>query len=71
VGQATERVDDGRNGFLAAVEGVDELAEAVRRIALGEVDVEWIRKNGSETARRNDFRELDTHWRNFLAGWVL
>mgnify|MGYP000155440041 CR=1 FL=1 len=70
VGQATELVDDGRNGFLVEVEAVDELAEAVRRIAVGGVDVEWIRKNGSEMARKNDFRALDPHWRDFLAGWV-
>jgi len=70
VGQATELVDDGRNGFLAEVEGVDELAEAVRRIAVRGVDRDGLVEEGRHTAEANDYRAQDPLWADFFGGWV-
>ncbi len=70
VGQATDLVRDGENGFLVPKEDSDSMADALLRIARGEVDAVAIRREGFETAAENDYRALDDLWREFFAGFV-
>jgi glycosyltransferase involved in cell wall biosynthesis len=66
VGQATELVDDGRNGALVDVEDVDGLVDAVLRVREG---VSW-REAGRATAESNAYQRLDPLWEALLRGFV-
>jgi glycosyltransferase involved in cell wall biosynthesis len=70
VGQATELVQDGRNGLLAEVDDVDALIAAVQRV-YDDGDLRAIlRAAGRETAEAHAEERLDAHWDRLLEGFV-
>lgn len=70
VGQATWLIEDGRNGFLVPSEATDAMAERLRSIAEGRMDLAALRKFGRETAEANDYRAQDPLWGRFFDGFV-
>lgn len=70
VGQATDLIQDGRNGFLVPKEDTDAMCEALLRLAQSDVDLEMIREGGFSTARENDYRVQAKLWEKFFSGFV-
>lgn len=70
VGQATELVEDGRNGFLVDVEDAEALAGAAAALHDGAVDLPAIRQAGRATAEALAFERLDPLWDGLLRGFV-
>lgn len=70
VGQATDLIRDGQNGWLVEVEDVDALVDRLARIAGGTVDVEAITRAGLVTAAANSYDAQLPLWRAFFDGFV-
>lgn len=70
VGQATDLVRDGENGFLADVEDAEAIAAALERIAGGGVDLRALAAAGRATAEANSYAAQAPLWRAFLDGFV-
>jgi glycosyltransferase involved in cell wall biosynthesis len=71
VGQATELVRDGENGWLVDVEDVDGLVEAAARIASAPAsELEHVVAAGRRTAEENAYDALAPRWRRLLEGFV-
>jgi glycosyltransferase involved in cell wall biosynthesis len=71
VGQASDLVRDGENGWLAEVDDVDALVEATARIAeLAEDDLGRVVRDGRATAEANSYDALRPRWRELLRGFV-
>lgn len=70
VGQATDLVKDGVNGFLVPKEDTDAMCEALLKIARKEVDLDAMREKGFHTAKENDYRAQDPLWKKFFEGFV-
>jgi glycosyltransferase involved in cell wall biosynthesis len=68
VGQATELVEDGANGWLVDVEDADALAERVIEIRAGRVA--WVVESTRATAERYALERLDPLWDELLDGFV-
>lgn len=69
VGQATQLVVDGENGWLADVDDVDAIAERLVAIAGGS-DLERVVSAGRATAAANSYQAQLPLWRAFFAGFV-
>lgn len=70
VGQATELVVDGENGWLVEVEDVDGLVDRLEAIASGWVDLDRVVAAGRATAAVNSYEALLPLWRAFFDGFV-
>lgn len=70
VGQATDLVRDGENGWLVNVEDVDALADRLASIAGGDVDLDSVRSAGLGTAAENSYEAQLPLWRGFFEGFV-
>jgi glycosyltransferase involved in cell wall biosynthesis len=68
VGQATELVEEGSNGWLVDVEDADGLAD--RAIAIHAGGTPRILENARATAERYALERLDTLWETLLGGFV-
>jgi glycosyltransferase involved in cell wall biosynthesis len=68
VGQATELVEDGVNGWLVDVEDADGLAERVIEVHTGRAAPAL--ENARATAERYALEQLDPLWRELLEGFV-
>ena len=70
VGQATELVADGANGWLAPVDDVDAIVDRLAGIAAGGADVERVVAAGRATAAANSYDAQLPLWRAFFDGFV-
>jgi glycosyltransferase involved in cell wall biosynthesis len=70
VGQATELVRNGENGLVAAVDDVEELADAVVRIHADPELANRLRTGGRPTAEAHAEERLDSRWAELLQGFV-
>jgi len=70
VGQATDLVIHGENGFLSNIEDAESLAEHTRRILQDTELRNACTNNGLETARRNDYSAQLSLWRAFMDGFI-
>ena len=71
VGQATDLVEDGVNGWLVEVEDVEALAGSLAHVAGASADeLARVRTAGRETAEANSYRALRPRWRTLLDGFV-
>lgn len=70
VGQATDLIEDGKNGFLVPAEDTEAMADRLREIAEEKVDRETISQAGLATAAQNDYASQVNLWRNFFRGFV-
>lgn len=71
VGQATEVVVDGENGWLADVEDVDALVGRLETVATGGADVARAVEAGRATAAANSYDAQLPLWRAFFDGFVV
>lgn len=71
VGQATDLVEDGVNGWLVEVEDVEALAGSLAHVAGASADeLARVRTAGRETAETNSYLALRPRWRALLDGFV-
>jgi glycosyltransferase involved in cell wall biosynthesis len=70
VGQATDLVCDGENGWLVEVEDAETLAERLSSISAGTPDLTRIVAAGLETAAANSYEAQFPLWRAFFDGFV-
>lgn len=70
VGQATDLVRDGVNGWLVEVEDAEAMAERLATIADAPMDLASIRATGIATAARNAYEAQLPLWRSFFDGFV-
>jgi glycosyltransferase involved in cell wall biosynthesis len=71
VGQAGDLVRDGENGWLAAVDDVEALAEASERAASASAeDLSRVLREGRATAEENSYDALRPRWKDLLRGFV-
>jgi glycosyltransferase involved in cell wall biosynthesis len=70
VGQAQELVEHGRNGLLADVEDVDELAGNAARVLGDAALAASLREAGRATAERYALENLDHEWAPLFEGFV-
>jgi glycosyltransferase involved in cell wall biosynthesis len=70
VGQATDLVRDGENGWLVDVEDVDALVGRLAAVADGSADVDRVRAAGLATASANSYAAQVPLWRAFFDGFV-
>jgi glycosyltransferase involved in cell wall biosynthesis len=71
VGQATDLVRHGENGWLVEVEDVDELVERTARVAAAPAaELEPVLAAGRATAEENSYDALRPRWRELLRGFV-
>ncbi len=68
VGQATELVEDGANGWLVDVEDADGLAERMIEIHAGRAA--RVLESARATAERYALEQLDPLWGELLDGFV-
>ena len=70
VGQASELINDGRNGLLADVDDVEGLTAGVMRVYDDARLRAELRTRGRETAEANAEERLDPLWADLLDGFV-
>jgi glycosyltransferase involved in cell wall biosynthesis len=71
VGQATDLVRDGENGWLVDVEDVDGIVEWTGHVAGASAEeLERVRRAGRETAEDNSYIVLRPRWQDLLDGFV-
>lgn len=70
VGQATDLVAHGENGFLVDVEDAEGLAFWTERVLRGIDDVPAVVARGRRTAEENSYRSQTDLWRKFMEGFV-
>lgn len=70
VGQATDLVRDGANGWLVDVEDVEGLADRLAAIAGGAVDLQQVIAAALATAAANSYEAQTPLWREFFHGFV-
>jgi glycosyltransferase involved in cell wall biosynthesis len=70
VGQATDLVNHGINGFLAEIGDAEALAHCTLKILDDSELRKSIIQNGLETARLNDYAEQLPLWKQFMNGFV-
>jgi glycosyltransferase involved in cell wall biosynthesis len=71
VGQATDLVQHGSNGWMVDPEDVDGLVEWSARVAGAPAgELESVREAGLVTARENSYESLRPRWRGLLEGFV-
>ncbi len=70
VGQATDLVEHGKNGFLADVEDAGALAHGVRRSLEDSHLRASVIENGFRTAEVNDYGNQLPLWSDFMTGFV-
>ena len=68
VGQASDLVRHGENGWLVEVEDVDALVESVERVRDG--GLEDVLRAGRATAEANSYESLRPRWRELFRGFV-
>jgi glycosyltransferase involved in cell wall biosynthesis len=68
VGQASDLVRHGGNGWLAEVEDVNALVASVEAVREGEH--EDVLRAGRETAEANSYESLRPRWRELFRGFV-
>jgi glycosyltransferase involved in cell wall biosynthesis len=69
VGQATELVRNGENGFLVDVDDAEGLAGWLERIHVG-IDLGPLRDAARATAEANSYEALTPRWRGLFEGFV-
>ncbi len=69
VGQATDLIENGRNGFLADVEDDEALAGCALRLYEDSALLAQFRRQGRQTAEANSFEALTPRWKDFLTGY--
>jgi glycosyltransferase involved in cell wall biosynthesis len=70
VGQATDLIRDGENGWLVDVEDVEALTERLTAIATATVDAASVTAAGLVTAAENSYDSQTPLWRAFFEGFV-
>jgi glycosyltransferase involved in cell wall biosynthesis len=71
VGQATDLVQHGSNGWMVDPEDVDGLVEWSAHVAGAAAgELESVREAGLVTARENSYESLRPRWRGLLEGFV-
>jgi glycosyltransferase involved in cell wall biosynthesis len=70
VGQATDLVRHGENGWLAEVEDVEALVEWTARVAASASELEPVLAAGRATAEANSYDALRPRWRELFRGFV-
>jgi glycosyltransferase involved in cell wall biosynthesis len=71
VGQASELVRHGENGWLVEVDDIDGLVEHAARVAAaGDGELAEVLLAGRETAEANSYEALRPRWRALLDGFV-
>jgi glycosyltransferase involved in cell wall biosynthesis len=70
VGQATDLVLDGANGWLVDVEDADAIVDRLAAIAAGGADVERVMSAGLATAGANSYDAQVPLWASFFEGFV-
>lgn len=71
VGQATDLVRHGENGWLAAIDDVEALVEATAAVASAPAEsLEDVVREGRATAEANSYDSLRPRWRELLRGFV-
>jgi glycosyltransferase involved in cell wall biosynthesis len=71
VGQATDLVQHGVDGFMVDVEDVDGIATFATQVAEAPaVELDRLRTAGFEKARENSYESLRPRWRRLLDGFV-
>lgn len=70
VGQASEIVKDGKNGWLVDVEDGEAIADRLVAIASGGDDLDTLRDVARVTAAANAYSEQPPLWRAFFDGFV-
>jgi glycosyltransferase involved in cell wall biosynthesis len=71
VGQATDLVRHGENGWLVAVDDVDGLVEWTAAVGSARVEsLEDVLREGRATAESNSYDALRPRWRELLRGFV-
>jgi glycosyltransferase involved in cell wall biosynthesis len=70
VGQATDLVVDGENGFLVDVGDVDGLLERLLLVRRGRDGLAALRASARRTAEANDYAQQLPLWRAFMTGFV-
>ena len=70
VGQATDLIRDGENGWLVYVDDVEAMVERLGTIADGGPDLSSIRARGLETAAEHSYEAQVPLWRSFFDGFV-
>lgn len=68
VGQATDLIQDGINGFLCEVDQMNELSEKLMHVYRSSNE-KWI-KNGLQTAIQNNFKNQKKLWKEFFLNYV-
>jgi glycosyltransferase involved in cell wall biosynthesis len=70
VGQATELVVDGENGWLADVEDAETIVERLAAIAAGGDELSRVVAAGRATAAANSYDAQLPLWRSFFDGFI-
>lgn len=70
VGQATEIVVDGENGWLADVGDIETIVDRLQSIAAGGSELERVVAAGRRTAAANSYQAQLPLWRAFFDGFV-
>lgn len=70
VGQATDLIDPGINGFLADIEDAEGLAHCSRMVLEDSGMQQKLAANGLVTARENDYASQRPLWDRFFRGFV-
>lgn len=71
VGQASDLVENRRNGFLVDVEDIDAIAEAVLRVHGDRELANGMTSGGRATAEQCAYEHLDRDWEQLLDGFVV
>lgn len=70
VGQATDLVRDGENGWLVDVEDAEAIAGRLAEIAAGDSDLDRVASAAIATATANSYESQVPLWRDFFDGFV-
>jgi glycosyltransferase involved in cell wall biosynthesis len=70
VGQATDLVEEGVNGWLVPVEDAEALAAGLVRVARRPPELAAVVDAGAATATANSYEAQDPLWRSFFDGFV-
>lgn len=70
VGQATDLIRHGENGFLADIEDAEALAHFTKHVLENSAVQKQIIRNGITTAANNDYDNQLELWKKFMTGFV-
>jgi len=71
VGQATDLVEHGQNGFLAEIDDAEALAHWVRALLHDDKQRAVVASNGIATSHENAYINQLPAWKSFMTGYVL